>query len=210
MNSRRAMIGLRLLLGILALASHAGSALAATPDLARERRWADEIVPQLFAGEAVWLATMHQPKVLALYTAPATPTQRAIVVVHGLGVHPDWNLIGVLRSDLADVGFATLSVQMPVLAADAPRDEYALLFPDAFERLDAAMQWLRAHGYTHIGVVSHSLGAAMTNAWLAKSHPAIGAWVPIGMTVDFAASPRVPVADVVAERDFPEALASQF
>jgi hypothetical protein len=72
MNSRRAMIGLRLLLGILALASHAGSALAATPDLARERRWADEIVPQLFAGEAVWLATMHQPKVLALYTAPAT------------------------------------------------------------------------------------------------------------------------------------------
>jgi predicted alpha/beta-fold hydrolase len=186
---------------------HLATALAATPDLARERRWADEVVPQLFAGEPVWLATAHQPKVLALYAQPAKRTQDAIIVVHGLGVHPDWNLIGVLRSDLAELGFATLSVQMPVLAADAPRDDYRSLFPYALERLDAALQWLRAHGYARIGVVSHSLGAAMVNVWLATSHPAIDAWVPVGLTVDFEAPPRVPVQDVVAERDFPEALA---
>jgi hypothetical protein len=197
----------RLLLAALVLACHLGTALAATPDVARERRWADEVVPQLVVGDAVWLATPHQPKVLALYAQPAKPTRDAIIVVHGLGVHPDWNLIGVLRSDLADLGFATLSVQMPVLAADAPREDYVSLFPHAFDRLDAALQWLHAHGYEHVGVVSHSLGAAMVNAWLATSHPVIDAWVPVGLAVDFAARPRIPVDDVVAERDFPEALA---
>lgn len=195
------------LLGAIALACHLGVALAAAPDLARERRFAEQVVPQLFVGDAAWLATPREPHVLALYTAPAKPTHDAVIVVHGLGVHPDWNLIGVLRSDLADLGFATLSVQMPVLAADAPRDDYASLFPYAFERLDAALQWLHARGYTHVGVVSHSLGAAMVNAWLAYAKPAIDAWVPIGLTVDFATPPRLPVADVVAERDFPEALA---
>ena len=89
--------------------------------------------------------------------------------MHGLGVNPDWNLIGVLRSALADLGFATLSVQMPVLAADAPRDDYAELFPDASERLAAAATWLRAKGYARIAVVSHSMGAAMVNAWLADA-----------------------------------------
>ena len=31
----------------------------------------------------------------------------------------------------------------------------------------------------------------------------IDAWVPVGMMVPFAAPPRMPVLDVVAERDFP-------
>ncbi len=44
-----------------------------------------------------------------------------VVVVHGLGVHPDWGLIGGLRTGLADAGYVTLSVQMPVLAATARR-----------------------------------------------------------------------------------------
>ena len=36
---------------------------------------------------------------------------------------------------------------------------------------------------------------------------AVRAWVPVGMLVDFAAPPRLPVLDVVAEHDMPPALA---
>jgi hypothetical protein len=45
------------------------------------------------------------------------------------------------------------------------------------------------------------------NAWLAHTpEPVVDAWVPVGMFVAFAARPRQPVLDVVAERDFTEAL----
>jgi alpha/beta superfamily hydrolase len=192
-------------LAVLAFAGIARAAVVA--DTARETRWANEVVPQLVVGDAVWLATPRHPRVLALYTKPSSRTRNAVIVVHGLGVHPDWNLIGVLRAALADRGFATLSVQMPVLAADATRDEYAALFPVAGERLGAAIAWLHDNGYPRIAIVSHSMGAAMVNAWLAQQDESvIDAWVPVGMSVPMASQPRQPVLDVVAERDFPEVL----
>ena len=191
---------------IAILASCAASAIQ--PDIERERRWAEQVVPQIVVGDAVWLATSRHPRVLALFTEPMAETRNAVVVVHGMGANPDWNLIGTFRTVLADLGFATLSVQMPVLSPDASRDGYAMTFPDAGERRDAAVDWLHARNYSRIGVVSHSMGAAMVNAWLAKqSRPEVDAWIPVGLLVDFAAPPRLPVLDVVAEHDFPAALA---
>ena len=193
---------------VMMLATLTNDAFGAVADTARENRWAEQVVPQLVVGDAVWLATKRHPRVLAIFTESSATTRNAVIIVHGLGVNPDWNLIGVLRTALADRGFATLSVQMPVLAADAPRDDYASLFPDAGERLSAAAAWLRDRGYLRLAVVSHSLGAAMVNAWLADpAQKSIAAWIPVGMFVPFAAAPRQPVLDVVAERDFPEAIA---
>jgi alpha-beta hydrolase superfamily lysophospholipase len=178
-----------LLVALLAIAGNACGAGVA--DTAREARWAAEVTPQLVVGDAVWLATARHPRVLALYAEPAVKTGNAVIVVHGLGVHPDWNLIGVLRAALADRGFATLSVQMPVLAADAQRDDYPPLFPDASERLAAAVAWLHDKGYARIAVVSHSMGAAMVDAWLAQQDErVVDAWVPVGMFVAFASRPR--------------------
>jgi len=191
---------------LLALAA---MAMAAAPDYARESRWAQEVAPQVVVGDVVWLALPDRPRVLALYTEPASAAKGAVIVVHGQGVHPDWSLIGALRTDLAERGYATLSVQMPVLAADAPRDDYADLSGDAGDRLAAALAWLRAKGYARVAVVSHSLGAAMVDAWLARAQtPAVQAWVPVGMLVTFTKAPRLPVQDVVAARDIPMALAN--
>jgi hypothetical protein len=195
--------------GTFLLCAIANAAVAAGPDYAREERWADEVAPQIVVGEVVWLTLRERPRVLALYTEPAGAAKGAVVVVHGLGVHPDWNLIGALRTELAERGFATLAVQMPVLAADAPRDSYRDLYRDAGDRLAAALAWLRAKGFAKVAIVSHSVGAAMTDAYLARDDAAdVTAWVPVGMLVDFTKAPRAPVQDVVAERDFPEALAA--
>ena len=93
---------------LVALLTFAGEACAAgVADTAREARWAAEVTPQLVVGDAVWLATARHPRVLALYAHPAAKTGNAVIVVHGLGVHPDWNLIGVLRAALVDRGYAT-------------------------------------------------------------------------------------------------------
>ena len=193
-------------IALVLLALLSAGARALPPDYAREERWAHEVVPQVVVGDAVWLALRGRPRVLALFTEPAGTAKGAVVVVHGMGVHPDWNLIGALRTQLAERGYATLAVQMPVLAAAAPRDGYRDLFPDAGDRLAAALAWLRAKGFGKVAILSHSMGAAMTDAYLARGDAAaLAAWVPVGMLVDFSKPPRAPVLDVVAERDFPEA-----
>ena len=181
----------------------ATSALAAA-DYAREERWASEVVPGVVVGDAVWLATPSRGRVLALFTA-APDSSVGIILVHGLGVHPDWGLIGGLRTGLADAGFATLSVQMPVLAAEAPREAYAALQPEADERLAAAIAYLQARGIKRVAIVAHSMGASMVNAYLASPKAtAIDAFVPIGMWGDYALAPREPVLDVTADDDFPQ------
>ena len=194
---------------LVALLTLAGEACAAESPTPRARR-AGQPKSRRNSSSATpsGLRRRDIRRVLALYAQPAAKTGNAVIVVHGLGVHPDWNLIGVLRAALVDRGFATLSVQMPVLAADAERDDYPSLFTDAGERLAAAIAWLHDKGYAHIAVVSHSMGAAMVNAWLAQQDErVVDAWVPVGMSVAFAGRPRQPVLDVVAERDLPDVLA---
>ena len=183
-----------------ALADHATTAVAApTMDRAREERWAREVVPSIVVGDPVYLATAASPKVLAILTDPAGAAAGGIVVVHGLGVHPDWGLIGGIRSALADAGYVTLSVQMPVLDANATRDDYAATLPEASERIASAVAYLRARGIAKIAIVSHSMGASMANAYLARQ--AVDAWAPIGMFGPFATPPKEPVLDIVAETE---------
>jgi alpha-beta hydrolase superfamily lysophospholipase len=150
--------------------------------------------------------------VLALYAEADKPgggATRGVIVVHGIGVHPDWGLIGGLRTGLADAGFATLSVQMPVLAADAPRDAYAELFPEAGERIGAAIAFLHDRGVERIAIVAHSMGATMADAYLATPATAkIDAFVPIGVPIEFTVPPREPVLGVTAEHDLPPVIAA--
>jgi pimeloyl-ACP methyl ester carboxylesterase len=184
-------------------------AAIAAPDYAREKRWADEITPTLVVGDPVYLAQPGGHKFLALYTGAKKP-RAAVIVVHGLGIHPDWGLIGALRSDLPDAGYTTLSVQMPVLAADAKGEDYPALFGDAAERLAAAVAFLKAKGYDRIALVSHSMGSRMSNHFLAAG-PAhgIAAWVAIGISSgEFVNAARFgfPILDIYGERDFPQVL----
>ena len=196
------LCGLFILAGALADAG-----LAA--DYAREERWAQEIVPSLVVGDAIYLTTAARPKVLAIITVPSGESRGGVVVVHGLGVHPDWGLIGGVRTRLADAGYVTLSVQMPVLAANATRDDYRETLPEAGDRIAAAIAYLRAKGSAKIAIVSHSMGATMANAYLARrdAQP-VDAWIPIGMFGTFAASPKEALLDVLAENDLTDVLAA--
>ena len=101
---------------LLALVS---SACFAQADYAREQRWADEITPAILVGDAVQLALPSGRKFLGIY-APNSKAQAGVVLVHGLGIHPDWSVVHPLRSQLAEQGYATLSVQMPVMTAGVP------------------------------------------------------------------------------------------
>jgi dienelactone hydrolase len=208
-SARQRPFGLaRALCALLALAAGASQAAPAI-DYFREGRWAQEVVPTLVVGDAIYLATPARPKVLAILTEPAGTSKGGVIVIHGLGLHPDWGLIGGLRTGLADAGFTTLSVQMPVLAADAPRADYRITLPEAGDRIAAAIAYLRGRGVAKVAIVAHSLGARMADAYLARPDALpIAAWVPIGMSVAFSVPPKEPVLDVSAEHDLPEVTAT--
>jgi hypothetical protein len=184
----------------------AGAAPAATAiDYFREGRWAQEIVPALVVGDAVYLSTPARPKVLAILTEPPGASKGGVIVLHGLGVHPDWGLIGGLRTDLAEAGYTTLSVQMPVLPAYAPREDYLGTLPEAGDRIAAAIASLRSRGAAKVAIVSHSMGARMADAYLARPDALpIDAWAPVGMPVAFTVPPKEPVLDVSAENELVE------
>src|ERR1700687_4365132 len=96
---------------------------------------------------------------------------------------------------------------MPVLSADAPREQYATLFPEANERLAAAVAYLRERGMERMAIASHSMGASMADAYLSSpSAVKLAAWVPVGMLSAFGSRPAMPVLDVIAERDFAQVL----
>ncbi|MEN6587330.1 MAG: alpha/beta fold hydrolase [Sulfuricella sp.] len=189
------------MLWILALQLLIGTAWGA--DYAREQKWADEVTPTIVAGDPVYLEARNH-KFLTLFTE-VPDAKVALVIVHGLGVHPDWNLIGVLRTQLADAGYTTLSVQMPVLKNEARGEDYPPTFPEAAQRLEQAVAFLKAKGYKKVAIVSHSMGSRMSHYYLsrAKGHP-VDAWVAIGM-----GGPEtyrgfgIPVLDLYGENDLP-------
>ena len=186
-------------------------AWAQSPDYAREKRWADEITPAILVGDAVYLAQESGHKFLAIYAANVKP-RAGVIVVHGMGVHPDWNLINALRSDLSEQGYATLSVQMPVLAADAKGESYPALFPDAAQRLQAAVKFLRDKGHRKIAIAAHSMGARMVNHFIANGNAGdIDAWAAVGISTGVylqAETFKAPVLDIYGEKDFPAVLAN--
>jgi pimeloyl-ACP methyl ester carboxylesterase len=197
----------KLLWALAALISLNTLAASAAPDYAREKKWADEVVPGLVVGDPVYLQTPRgHHKFLTLFT-PVDGTDKAAIVVHGMGIHPDWGMVGTLRTDLADRGYATLSIQMPILAADAKAEAYPPTFPEAAERIGEAVAFLKAKGYTKIAVVSHSMGSRMSRVYLTgKPDPAVKAWASLGISVDDYRGVKLPVLDLYGENDLPGVL----
>jgi pimeloyl-ACP methyl ester carboxylesterase len=178
-------------------------------DYAREKRWADQIVPTLVSGEAVWLEAPRTEKFLGIYTE-AHPAKGAIILAHGLGVHPDYGVIGELRTRLADAGYTTLSVQMPLLAAEAPAARYPVLFWEADARFAGALTYLRRKHYDRIWLVSHSMGSRMANHYI-SAHPQVplAGWISLSISSgDLGPFKKIkfPVFDVYAEKDLAEVL----
>lgn len=190
-------------------------------DTAKEKRWADQVVDSIMVGDAEWLK-VGKSKVLALYTERTTEKLKgAAIILHGTGVHPNWDqIIRPMRSQLPDLGWSTLSVQMPVLANEAEYPEYALTFSDIAPRINAAVKFLRSKGIQNIVLIGHSMGATMGAYYLAQKPTSdIKAFVSVGSTGRMFKDPeknyfkslekiKIPTLDVFGANDLPEVIES--
>ncbi len=180
-------------------------------DLAKEKRWADQVVDGILDGEAVWLNN-GQHDFLGIYTEAEEEQGHAVIIMHGSGIHPDWQqVIQPLRVGLIEHGWNTLSIQMPVLHNEAEYAEYAPLYPEATPRIEAAIQHLKTLGSKKIVLIGHSQGASMAAHSLATAKHKVDGFIAIGMA-SFADDPRMnsikalenihlPVLDLYADED---------
>jgi len=191
-------------------------------DLAKEKRWADQVVDAILDGEAVWLND-GSSDFLGIYTEAEEDQGRAAIIMHGTGIHPDWQqVIQPLRVGLTEHNWNTLSIQMPILANDAEYPDYAPLYDEVAPRIDAAINYLKSSGSKEIVLIGHSQGSAMTAYYLSKSKSEaitnLRGFVAIGMAA-FADDPRMdsikslekiqlPVLDLYGNEDLEAIMAS--
>ena len=155
-------------------------------------------------GHAQWLEQKNGHKFLALYTEAEKP-RGAVIIAHGRGWSPDFELYGTLRTRLAEMGYTTLSIQLPVLPSTAILGLYVPLYPDARERFQLAVDFLKSKGFKDIGIVSHSLGATMANQYLIRTDDrTVKAWVYVGILQGLEEMYRIkiPVLDVFGSNDW--------
>ena len=183
-------------------------------DLAKEKRWADQIVDSILVGDPQWL-TAGKTKFLSIYAEnTSAKALGGAIILHGIGAHPNWDqVVRPLRTELPDYGWSTLSLQLPILANDVDFHDYAPLFPEVLPRINAAVAFLKAKGIHNIVIVAHSLGSVMGAYYLAHNpDPVVGAFVAIGASgnvfpksdVDFLVSLKaikVPVLDLSGTDD---------
>ncbi len=177
---------------------------AGAQDYEREARWAEQTLATLVVGDPVQLEQTNKHRFLGLYLR-AVNERGSVVIAHGRGWSPDYDLYGDMRVKLADAGYSTLSIQMPVLPSTAKLGDYLPTFVDADERLSLAVAWLHAKGPSKIAIVSHSLGATMANHYLTNTRdPPVDAWVFISIIngLEDMFRIKIPVLDVYGGEDW--------
>ena len=185
-------------------------------DLSKEHRWREQVADSIMDGEEVDVIVDGRA-VFGIYTEATNNSKKGIIVVHGTGIHPDWDqVVQPIRVAMTEHGWHTLSIQMPILRNGAEFEEYVLLYPEVPPRLKAAEQFLKKKGADTLVIVAHSQGATMSSYYLARNGNDIQGFVAIGMSatqkdsdVNSAISLKsidIPVLDLYGSDDLPGVL----
>ena len=185
------------------------------PDYDRETRMIGEIEEAVMDGDVEYLPLENDKEVFSIYMEPDTDVPKGgVIILHSRGYHANWaSVIKPLRVGMADKGWHSLSVQMPVLDKNATYYDYVPIFPYAHERIQAAIEFYKQRGVDNIILISHGCGAHMSMSYFDKyGDDEINAYVGIGMGATDYKQKVIkrfpldimlkPVLDVYGENDF--------
>ena len=132
-------------------------------DDAKEQSVADKLSRELEYGQVIWLDMVNGREFPGIFTRaiPEHDASIAIILIHGMGGHPDWpEVISPLRSSLSDKGWTTLSIQMPVLSPEIPLADYGKTLDESNNRISSAIQYLENYGYERVVLIGYGFGAS--------------------------------------------------
>ena len=190
----------------------------------QEKRWAEQLREFLVIGEAVDLPLTNGVSGASSFFAIFTPQNTAkpkgaVILLHGTGAHPDWSdVIHPLRTQLPDKGWATLSLQMPLLNEDKKTNESRTAVIEAsIERINAAVKFINDKGeYKRIHILGHSFGALMTLNYLVNKSatqpfpvsgailigtPSIATKIPLNSPAMIEQVAQLPLLDLYGSND---------
>lgn len=196
-----------------------GLSAFAAPDLAREKRIAEQITDAVFDGDVVYLADGPH-EFMAIYTrTERSPARGAALILHGKGAHPDWvDVVQPLRTGLTEHGWETLSIQLPVAHEGASDAEWLTTVEPSLARIDAAIEFLQKRNMLNVVMVAHSFGNRAATRYIAskKEKSPIQALAAIGMSANpddrqsgnlgALRNIKIPVYDLYGERDLDSVL----
>ncbi len=191
------------------------SVFAGTIDKNWEKQICEKLANEADATEVVWIEANGE-KFLGLYNRHTSEKAHgAAIILHAMGGHADWpQTIAPIRQALPEHGWATLSIQLPVIAPENQIEDYGTTLQEAVERIRAAVHFLRKRKFLNIVVIGHSFGAASALAYMEKEpKQKILALAAIGLQ-DYAfvkpsidilkliEKSSIPVLDIYGSRDF--------
>lgn len=167
--------------GVLAVAM---ISMASASDLEKEQRWRDEVEDLIMDGESVDLMVDGRA-VFSIFTEAAEASDKGIIVVHGTGIHPNWEqVVQPIRVRMTQHGWHTLAIQMPILHNGAEYHEYAAIYPEVPARLRAAETFMQEKGIKTLLIVAHSQGATMSSYFLSRNASDAAGFLAIGMNAN--------------------------
>ncbi len=186
-------------------------------DNSYELRLGQQLAEEQASADAYWLKS-GSAQFLALYRQQQGRQVRgAVILLHGMGAHPNWpDVIKPLREALPELGWATLSLQMPVLSPAEPVADYGRSLDEATRRIESGIKQLKDWNYSNIVIIGYSFGGALAaNALSSKDFSDISAFVAISIQAQAFLNPRLkllksleglklPVLDIYGSRDMLE------
>lgn len=151
-----------------------GTVPASSINTESEKRWAEQLEDNIVTGDPLYLPAgadkQSDNAFFAIFTPETTEEALgAIILIHGTGAHPDWgDVIHPLRVELPDMGWATLSIQAPLIYPDKkdPQSRKEVI-EASLPRIQSAIDYLKPN-YSKIVIVAHSFGTLMALDFLQK------------------------------------------
>ena len=195
--------------------------LADSSDDNWEKRISTGLMDKAEASDFFWLGSTDSSFIAIFNHHKGEEEKGAAIILHSVGGHADWpEVVSPLRNMLPEFGWATLSIQLPLISPEKNIEEYGKTFEETGNRILLATRELRKRGFSKIVIIGHGFGALSTLVYLGKGNSEnIDAFVAISLQNYVYIKPRInllrlikkiktPTLDLYGSLDFKEGIES--
>ena len=195
--------------------------LADSSDDNWEKRISTGLMDKAEASDFFWLGSTDSSFIAIFNRHKGEEEKGAAIILHSVGGHADWpEVVSPLRNMLPEFGWATLSIQLPLISPEKNIEEYGKTFEETGNRILLATRELRKRGFSKIVIIGHGFGALSTLVYLGKGNSEnIDAFVAISLQNYVYIKPRInllrlikkiktPTLDLYGSLDFKEGIES--
>ncbi len=186
-----------------------------------EKRISNGIIDKVDASESLWLETVDNSFLALFNLHKEGEVKDAAIILHSIGGHADWpEVVSPLRNILPEFGWATFSIQLPMISPENNIEEYGNTFQETNQRIISSIKELQRRGFSRIVIIGYGFGGLSSLVFLGnESSKHIDALVLISLQDYIYIKPlinllrliekiKIPTLDIFGSLDFKEGVES--